>query len=88
MKERENIDRRSFLTGIAATGALVAAGAMVGCSASENSEAAAAGETATAASWRNKPESISDIAKTVDVPRLIQEADDAQMESLECSASL
>lgn len=65
MKERA-FDRRSFLTGIAATGALAAAGtALAGCSPSTPSESS---KDATAtSSWRDKPEPITDIAETVDV---------------------
>lgn len=69
MKERA-FDRRSFLTGIAATGALAAAGtALAGCSPSVPSESS---EDATAtSSWRDKPEPITDIAETVDVDLVV-----------------
>lgn len=70
MKEHA-FDRRSFLTGIAATGALAAAGtALAGCAPSAPSKSSD-GAAAAASSWRDKPEPITDIAETVDVDLVV-----------------
>lgn len=62
---RNDISRRSFLTGVAATGAFAAAGTMFGCAPAASGEGkadAASGKTADAASeasWDAQPESIA-----------------------------
>ncbi|NTU88379.1 MAG: FAD-binding protein [Actinobacteria bacterium] len=63
------MDRRSFLTGAAATGALAAVGSLIGCGSPKSSSTeAAAAETATAtATWDAKPASVADqVASTED----------------------
>lgn len=66
------INRRNFLTGVAAAGALATAGALVGCAAEPrsggNSNASA---TTQAGSWRDKPEPITDIAETLEADLVI-----------------
>lgn len=61
------MNRRSFLTGFAATGALAAAGAaLTGCAPSKaSSDADKKGESA--GSWRDKPEMPASIDETLDV---------------------
>lgn len=61
------MNRRSFLTGFAATGALAAAGAaLAGCAPSKaSSDADKKGESA--GSWRDKPEMPASIDETLDV---------------------
>lgn len=62
-----SMNRRSFLTGFAATGALAAAGAaLAGCAPKSSSETK--GEASEAkSSWRDKPEMPKTIDETVDV---------------------
>ncbi|MEG0477022.1 MAG: FAD-dependent oxidoreductase [Raoultibacter sp.] len=67
MGEKMNIDRRSFITGLGATGLLAAAGSMVGCAPKAPGTSDAKSKDAAAASWRDKPAAITDIAQTVDV---------------------
>lgn len=63
------MDRRSFLGGMAAAGALVATGTLAGCGNTptvvDNTNTAAT--TSSSASWKEKPAAITDVAQTVDV---------------------
>lgn len=64
----KTISRRSFLAGLTATGALAATGALTGCAPSASGETGSTGkaEAGAAASWRDKPEPITDIAETLE----------------------
>lgn len=62
------MNRRSFLTGFAATGALAAAGAaLAGCAPSTSSSDAKGGFGEQQGSWRDKPEMPKTIDETIDV---------------------
>ncbi|EJZ83303.1 FAD-dependent oxidoreductase [Slackia piriformis] len=62
------MNRRSFLTGFAATGALAAAGAaLTGCAPSTSSSDAKDGADGQQGSWRDKPAMPEKIDETVDV---------------------
>lgn len=54
------LDRRSFLTGALATGALAATGTMLGCTPSTSDKQEPADEPSAATSWDTKPASIAD----------------------------
>ncbi|WP_417143720.1 FAD-binding protein [Raoultibacter massiliensis] len=64
----KTISRRSFLAGLTATGALAATSALAGCAPSASGETGSTGkaDADTAASWRDKPEPITDIAETLE----------------------
>ncbi len=64
----KTISRRSFLAGLTATGALAATSALAGCAPSASGETDSTGkaDAGTAASWRDKPEPITDIAETLE----------------------
>lgn len=64
----KTISRRSFLAGLTATGALAATSALAGCAPSASGETGSTGkaDAGTAASWRDKPEPITDIAETLE----------------------
>lgn len=65
------ISRRSFLTGVGAAGALAATGALAGCAPRSQAESAEAQSKATAQSWRDKPEPITDPAETLEADLVI-----------------
>lgn len=79
-----NIDRRSFLTGTLATGALAATGAMFGCSPKAEGESAAApqdgAEKSSGTTWDAKPASVAgDVAETKDYDIVIVGAGNSGM---------
>ncbi|MEG1907087.1 MAG: FAD-dependent oxidoreductase [Gordonibacter sp.] len=67
----KTISRRNFLAGLTATGALAAAGALAGCAPQAQATGGKGDKTAQLASWRDKPEPITDIAETIEVDLVV-----------------